>query len=337
MQSLAHPPLSTPATRRRFFALVAGSIGALNGSARASLPSHRRESRALGATVSLTVLHEDASLAGRAIDAALAEIQRVEAVMSLYRPESQICRLNREGALDRPDAGLVEVLREAAAIAEKSGGAFDITVQPLWRLYAEAQKIGRVLKEEEMLAAREKVDWRRVELGENRIVLSGKGTEITLNGIAQGYAADRAKRVLRQHGIEHALIDAGELGVLGRNAAGDIWQAGVQHPRQADAYAAMARLDDRCLATSGDYETAFCADFSRHHIFDPKTGISPGELASVSVLAGSAMRADALSTTLMVLGAEAGSALLARFPGTDALFILKNGRRLATAGFLQPS
>jgi thiamine biosynthesis lipoprotein len=331
-----HPPFPSLA-RRRFLALAASSISALGGSAWASLPSHRRESRALGATVSLTVLHEDASVAERAIDAAFAEIERIEAVLSLYRPESQICQLNREGVLDHPDTRLIEVLREAAAIAEKSGGAFDITVQPLWSLNAEAQKIGRVPMEIEVSAAREKVDWRRVQFAENRVSFSEKGTEITLNGIAQGYAADRARRVLREHGIEHALIDAGELGALGRDADNDAWQVGVQHPRLADAYAAVARLEGRCLATSGDYETSFSADFSRHHIFDPKTGISPGELASVSVLAASAMRADALSTTLMVLGAEAGAALLSQFPGGDALFILKDGRHFATAGFSQPS
>lgn len=156
---------------------------------------------------------------------------------------------------------------------------------------------------------------------------------ITLNGIAQGYAADAAMRVMRAHGVRHALIDAGELGALGRSRGRAPWSAGIQHPRVADAFAALARLEDRCLATSGDYETAFSADYSRHHIVDPRSGRSPGELASVSVAAPTAMLADALSTAVFVLGTERGLALLREHPGSDALLITKSGRHLATAGF----
>jgi len=111
------------------------------------------------------------------------------------------------------------------------------------------------------------------------------------------------------------------------------WRVGIQHPRERDAFAALASLENRCLATSGDYETTFSDDFSRHHIFDPHTGESPGELASVSVLAPTAMSADALSTTLFVLGPERGMEMLRQCPGIDALMILKDGRRLATDGF----
>ena len=119
----------------------------------------------------------------------------------------------------------------------------------------------------------------------------------------------------------------------GRNLEGAVWKIGIQHPREREAFATLASLDNRCLATSGDYETTFSADFSRHHIFDPHTGESPGELASVSVLAPTAMSADALSTTLFVLGLQRGMESLREYPGTDALMILKDGRRFATRGF----
>jgi thiamine biosynthesis lipoprotein len=156
---------------------------------------------------------------------------------------------------------------------------------------------------------------------------------VTLNGIAQGYAADAAMRVLRAHGIEHALVDAGEFSARGTNAKRNAWSIGIQHPREREAFAALARLENRCLATSGDYETAFSEDFSQHHIVNPHTGRSPEELASVSVLAPDAMTADALSTALFVLGAERGQELLREFPATDALIITKNGRHIATRGF----
>ena len=270
----------------------------------------------------MTALHADESAANKALAVAFVELERIESVMSLYRPESQISRLNREGVLENPDPSFVEVLRHAADVTEKSGGAFDVTVQPFWGLKGEKPDAATLAL----------VDWRKVEIGEKRIHIA-PGMAITLNGIAQGYAADAAMRVMRAHGVEHALIDAGEFSAHGMNVENAPWRIGIQHPRQRDAFAALTQLENRCLATSGDYETSFSDDFSRHHIFDPRTGESPGELASVSVLAPTAMSADALSTALFVLGAKRGMEFLRHYPDTDALMILKDGRRLATAGF----
>jgi thiamine biosynthesis lipoprotein len=270
----------------------------------------------------MTALHADESVAQTASDAAFAELERIESVMSLYRPESQVSRLNRDGVLTNPDVSLLEVLRHAAQVSEQSDGAFDVTVQPLWVLQGEKPDAATLAL----------VDWRKVELDETLLKLA-PGMAITLNGIAQGFAADAAMRVMREHGVEHALIDAGEFSAHGNNAENAPWRIGIQHPRERDAFAALAQLENRCLATSGDYETSFTDDFSRHHIFDPRTGDSPGVLASVSVLAPSAMSADALSTTLFVLGAKRGIDFLRNYPGTDALLLLKDGRRIATAGF----
>lgn len=313
-----------PHNRRRFFALAAGTCGAWlthcsrsNGLRRVS-----QSSKALGATVTMTALHADENAASTALDAAFAEVERIETVMSLYRPESQISRLNREGVLESPDAALVEVLRFAADVAEKSGGAFDVTVQPLWKLQG-------VKPDAAMLAL---VNWRKIEIDGKRIRIA-PGMAITLNGIAQGFAADAAMRVMREQGVEHALIDAGEFSAHGTSAENAPWRIGIQHPRQRDAFAALTQLENRCLATSGDYETTFSDDFSRHHIVDPHTGESPDELASVSVLASTAMSADALSTTLFVLGSQRGTDFLRHYPDTDVLMILKDGRRIATADF----
>ena len=277
----------------------------------------------------MTVLHTDESVGRTALDAAFAELERVESVMSIYRPESQISRLNRDGVIERPDPYFVEVLRHAAQVSEQSGGAFDVTVQPLWSLYA----AGETPDAAALHSVLQSVDWRGVKIADDCVSLATPGMAITLNGIAQGFATDAAMRVVRAHGVRHALIDAGELSATGRNLEGAVWRIGIQHPRERDAFATLASLDNRCLATSGDYETTFSEDFSRHHIFDPHTGESPSELASVSVLAPSAMSADALSTTLFVLGLQRGMEFLRQYPGTDALMILKDGRRFATGGF----
>ncbi|GEP41764.1 FAD:protein FMN transferase [Brevifollis gellanilyticus] len=318
----AHPPPT--ASRRRFFALATGTCAALMTQCSRQHGLHRvsRSAKALGTTVTMTALHADESKAATALDAAFAELEHIESVMSIYRPESQLSRLNREGVLGSPDPLLVEVLRYSNEMSKRSDGAFDITVQPLWRLKGARPDT----------ATMSLVDWSKVKVDAQSIQLA-PGMAITLNGIAQGFAADVSMRVMHAHGVEHALIDAGEFSARGMNAEKAPWRIGIQHPREPDAYAALTQLENRCLATSGDYETSFSADFSRHHILDPRTGQSPGELASVSVLASTAMAADALSTALFVLGSQRGMELLQNYPGTDALLILKDGRHLATPGF----
>jgi thiamine biosynthesis lipoprotein len=292
-----------------------------------------RRSWALGSDVSMTVLGLSSNRAEQALDAAYAELETVEQVMSLYRPDSQLCRLNRGRELNRPHPYFVEVLATAERTSRQTDGAFDITVQPLWQLFTTCQKQGRLPGEPEIAAARRCVSWRAVECSRNRIRLRSPIEAITLNGIAQGFAADRALAALRAHGVEHALVNTGEIGSVGEKPDGRGWTAGIQHPREPDAFVSLAALRGRSLATSGDYETTFAADFSKNHIFDPRTGESPGELASVSIAAQTAMQADALSTAAMVLGPRRTLELIARLPDVDALLVLKDGRVLRTAGF----
>ena len=173
-------------------------------------------------------------------------------------------------------------------------------------LFADAKKAGDACQLRRRSNAHGRaVDWRQVVISPDRIRLRGKGTQITLNGIAQGYAADRATAALAARGVAHALIDAGEIGTIGGKPGGEPWSVGVQHPRHEDAYLSLARLNGRCLATSGDYATTFSGDFRFNHLFDPRTGRSPTEFASVSIAATSGIMADALSTAVFVLGTRA--------------------------------
>lgn len=296
-----------------------------------------RQSWALGSESKITVMGLPPASAERAIQAAFAELEAIENSMSLYRPESQLARLNRDRHLSQPDARLLTVLRRALAASEQTAGAFDITVQPLWAMYSAAKREDRSPTQAELIAARQEVDWRGVEVTSDSVRLNAPVTAITLNGIAQGFAADCVIDVLRQHGVKHALINAGEIGVLGRKPDGDAWTIGIQHPREPQQFLALAELEGRALATSGDYATSFSADFSTHHIFDPQTGASPLELASASLVAPTAMDADLLSTSAMVLGPERTLKLVASLPDVDALLVLKDGRRLQTPGFPEVS
>lgn len=328
-------------TRRQFLSVAAsggglaalGLWGWLNHQQASGLEVVRVTSRALGANVTMVALHESRAAAERAISAAFDELELVEEIMSLYRPHSQLSRLNRERALEDPHPYLVWVLQRAQQISLESGGAFDVTVQPLWDLYAAGQRQGRLPDDRAIENARARVNYRKLELTPERLRLHGDGMGITLNGIAQGFAADRALAALRAHGVENALVDTGELGALGRKERGEPWTVGVQHPRRAASYVSVAKLDGRCMATSGDYETAFTPDRSCNHIFDPATGRSPQAFSSVTVLAPTGVDADALSTAVFVLGIAKGLRLIEQWPDADALFVLKNEGVFSTAGF----
>lgn len=287
--------------RRRFLLLLGGGA-----SAAALWPASSvdvvRNGHALGTKVSLAVTHASTARANAAIDAAFAELDLVEEVMSLYRPHSQLCALNRDGVLRDPHPHLVTVMRHAVDLSRATGGAFDATVQPLWS--------GRAL---------DLVDWRGITLAPECITLR-PGQAVTLNGIAQGFALDRVTTVLRAHGVRQALLDTGELGAIGRARS-----VAIQHPTRPDAWVDLATLQDRCMATSGN-----CA--TRDHIVEPRTGRIPDHFLGVTVVAATGLEADGLSTACFVLDLEPALELVAS-RGAEALFITKDGRVKATGGF----
>ena len=296
------------------------------------LQAAERRGHALGTEVRMIVLHEHREQAEAALEAAFAELELVERVMSIYRTESQLSQLNRDGQLRNPHPYLVEVLRSSQAMAERSNGAFDVTVQPLWELYAAAQKSGELPSDESVETARSKVDWKKLEVSTTHVLID-RGMKVTLNGIAQGYAGDRVIKKLRSFGVTHALANTGEVATLGRKASGEPWVAGIQHPREADALLGLANLDGLSLSTSGDYATNFSADRAYNHIFDPATGRSPMAFSSVSITSPSCTDADALSTAVFVAGPERGLELVRETPGADALFVHKDGLQRKTDGF----
>jgi len=287
----------------------------------------------LGTTLSLRVAHRDPALAERALDGAVATIRHVEAQMSLFDPHSALSRLNRDGVLVDPHPDLLGILRLAQSVSERSGGAFDVTVQPLWNAFEAAQRDDAGLPSDQaVLQARSRVDWQALELSPRRIRFTKPGMGITLNGIGQGYAADLVRRQLQAAGIEHALIDTGEWATLGQPDAQHGWTLGIANPRDESRLIAQLRMQGRSIATSADNQTVFSSDFKNHHIFDPHTGYSPPELASVTVAAASCALADALTKVMFVAG-TARALQLAPHWKVDVLLVDKAGRWQATPGF----
>ena len=316
------------------FALSAGAAlaaPAFASSADSALVWKKRTLNAMGLTMSLQLAHSDAQLAEQALAAAIADIRSVEDQMSLFNPDSALCRLNREGRLEQAPPDLRAILQLAQGISERSQGSFDITVQPLWLAFDLARQQGRLPTPAEVAQARSQVGWRGVQLHGGQVRLQKPGMGITLNGIAQGYAADKVRARLQAMGVRHALVDAGEFAALGQSPHGGDWTLGLASPRAAHALMTGIALQGRCVATSADDQCHFSDDLVNHHIFDPRTGYSPRGLSCVRVMADSAARADALTKVLFMAGYQQALPL-AKAWGVEALVVDKKGRWQATAG-----
>jgi thiamine biosynthesis lipoprotein len=322
--------------RRRALTIIAaaGALPLLPWSAaptRAAFAPYRWRGRALGAEVDLAFAHPDESAVRDALSRCLAEIERLEQVFSLFRPGSELCRLNRDGRLAAASHDLRAVLAEAGHVHELTVGAFDVTVQPLWRAYANWAARGRTPRDgpesEALAGARELVDGRGVSIDGPDVTLARAGMAVTLNGIAQGYITDRVADLLRAAGFERVLIQLGEAYALGRAEPGRPWTLGIPAP-EGEGLLARLEITDRALATSSGAALAFDPEGRHHHLLDPRTGQSPQRYRSVSVVAPRAATADALSTALSLLPAERTPALLAATGAERAFLVTVNGRHL---------
>lgn len=323
---------------RRNVLIAGGLIGSGVGAGAmllqaAGMRTAQRSGIAFGTKVSLKASHANAARLDQALDAAWGEIVRVEKAASLFRPESALSTLNRTGALANPPETLVQMLTEAIGIARLTDGAFDPTVQPLWRVYADAFDAGRTATGDEIATASALIGWQDIYLSPKHIQLARPGMALTLNGVAQGFATGRCLAILSEHGIENAFLNTGEIGVAGKRDDRSAWTAAIADPRHPGDYVGLAQPLSGILATSGDYATVWSSDFSHHHILDPQTRRSPKETASVSVLAQSGSMADGLATAMMVMGPQKSLALAASLVNVEALIVTKTGALFKTDGF----
>lgn len=292
-------------TRRRLIT-IAAAMAALPLAARADTraPARIWTGQAMGARASIRLDHpEGEAIAGRV----LAEIDRLENILSLYRTDSALARLNRTGSLDAPPFELLECLSLADAAHRASAGRFDATVQPLWALWAEASAQGRRPDAAGVDRARALVGWQRVRLDTSRIEMA-PGMALTLNGIGQGYVADRVAQLLYAEGLDNILIDTGEFRALGGRPGGGDWQVTLEAGGKVG-------LMGRALASSAPLGTTFDQAGQDGHILDPETG-RPAALnwRAISVSAPTAALADALSTAACLTpDRQALDALIAAF------------------------
>ncbi len=319
-------------------ASVSGNLLALDSHSRAARNSEKliwRE-RALvgfGTTLWIKAAHDNADQLEAALSAAVQTIRSVERQMSLFDPESQLSRLNRLGSLKKPDAELFAVLKIAEHVSRHSLGAFDISMQPLWDIWSKAAAQKNLPSAREIQRARGQVNWRAVDATPEMVRLHIPGMGLSLNGIAQGFAADRVRDTLQAHGIRHALIDAGETALLGNAPNDKSWNLGIESAvsavKKSDAPTVIS--DGRAMATSSDRHTTFSDDHRYHHILNPQTGYSPVYWSSVSVLASSCVVADALTKVFFMTPANQVMST-AKLWNVDVVMQDKSGLWIASPG-----
>ncbi len=285
-----------------------------------------------------------------AIEAAFAEMERVNGLLNNYDARSDISRINQHAGMGAVpiSAETMEALLRAVAICDQTGGALDITVGPLLQLWGFGKDEPGLLSPEPDPAARARakslVDYRALELSERRTALgrikrsarlARTGMWIDVGSFSKGFVADQALMVLKKKGIRHALISAGgTILAMGHKPDGSCWQVGIKHPRKPGNLLCVVSLTDCAISTSGDYEIYYEKNGKRRtHIIDPRTGEPVPHLQSVSVIAPDGMTSDALSTALFVLGPEAGIALVKKYAGVEALIVSAGGNITVSTGW----
>lgn len=295
--------------RRRFITLTAVASGLALLSGRRALAAEEPtlwRGNALGADASLILYAPDQASGRRLLAESLAELERLERIFSLYRDDSALVHLNRQGYLVEAPAELVELLSVSRHFSQLSDGAFDVTVQPLWDLYAQhfsqANAAPAGPSEAALAGLHPLLGWQGVTIDSRKIAFARPGMGVTLNGIAQGYVTDKVADLLRRRGMTHVLVDMGEIQAIGPRLDGTPWRVGLEG-------AGEIGLVDRAVSTSSPDGTRFSP--SCNHLFDPKTGHCSQMPGTVSVVAPSATIADALSTAVAVGGRPLGEKIAA--------------------------
>lgn len=274
-----------------------------------------------------------------AVKAAFSEFQRYHDLTNIYDPKSQVSRVNQMAGKEKVqvDPDLIKIMQYSISMASKLDGTFDVTVGPLTALWGIGKKGEFVPSAEEIQRVLPLVNYRLVEVdaAANTIFLPKEGMSIDLGGIAKGYATDQAIAILKSKGITSALVNAGgAVCVIGKKPDGSSWRVGVQDPRDSDGIAAKLALSNWIsMETSGDYQRYFIKDGTRFaHILDPRTGVQPREVASVTIVGPDASYGEVLGKALFVMGIQKGTELLKQFPGNEAIFIGLDGKITVTSG-----
>ena len=288
----------------------------------------KKDTLLMGVSFSVAVVHEDAAVAQNAIEAAVNEIVRIENLISSWDPDSETSEVNRQAGVQPVvvSVELLDLIQRCKKISELSNGYFDISFASIHKVWDFKEFDQHVLPSPEAIKESVKlIDHQKIIIDREKhtIFLADAGMRIGFGAIGKGYAADRVKTLLLELGVENGLVNAGgDLIGWGRKADGSAWRIGVADPFEEQNILGTIDATNMAIVTSGNYERFVEIDGKRYcHIIDPKTGWPVEHLASVTIVCADAEVADALATTVFVLGKEDGLKLIEHLEGVECLII----------------
>ena len=319
-------------TRRRALTIFAATAaGLVAGDSRPELAGYEWRGYAMGTDARIIFSGASHRAARSAAELAAVEIERLERALSLFRSDSEIARLNRDGILRAPTGDMLRAIRLAVEVADETNGLFEPTVQALWEAYVDWFSTSRnqdIPPQHLVAKALQAVDWRQIKLTDDSIVI-GKGQRITLNGLGQGYVTDRIANLLRHRGFNNILVDLGEQRALGPNRDGSPWLVGRRGRPGIE-------LSDGALATSEGAGCILGANGAAHHLFDPRTGRSSHRWQAITVHHHSAAVADALSTAAYCASGDEIKNLVRKFDGLIVWATDQSGRESRWESAIRP-
>jgi FAD:protein FMN transferase len=287
----------------------------------------------MACTYSIVAYGTDAKQMRQIVDAAFAEVDRIDLLMSHYKKDSPLSQLNREAFQHavKVEPELFDFLVDSLHYSKSSDGAFDITVGALMKAWGFFRGEGRMPNQKELRDARQKIGYQHLILNakEKTIRFDRAGIELDLGGIAKGYAIDQAIKILKTHGIERALVSAGGSTIygLGSPPEKDGWEIEIQDPLDARKIALTVNLKNQALSISGSSEKFFELNGKRYsHIMDPRTGKPVMNIFSVAVITDTGTKGDALDNIFYVQGIRKAKRMLKKYPATQIFFFVPDGR-----------
>jgi thiamine biosynthesis lipoprotein len=290
----------------------------------------------MGTDVTITVVTRSYEEGETAIEAGMAELRRLDAMMSLYKDDSEITRVNLAAGKNpvKVSPEMIEVVEHAAEISKLSGGAFDVTIGPLVVLWQVRLKEGKTPTDAEIARVRPLVNYQNIVIDKkaSTIFLKKPGMIMDFGGM-KGYTADRVADLFKKRGISNAIIAvAGDIWVLGHREDGKPWRIGVQHPREHDKTLAVLDLSDKYISTSGDYERFVIKENKRyHHIIDPRTGQPSKGTISATLIGDKGAIIDPLTKVPFILGPDVGMKIVKKL-GAEAIIVDDQGKVFVTDG-----
>ena len=305
----------------------------------AALPApaewYSREEAIMGTAVRVELWHDDAAAARSAMSAVMDEMHRIDALMSPYKPDSELSRINREAAHKPVVIGkeMFDLIARSIEFSKLSGGAFDITFSSVGYLYDYREHVKPT--DEQIAKALPGINYRHLQLDPKvrTIHFARPGVRVDLGGIAKGHAVDNCIAILKGRGITNAIVTAGGDSRLLGDRRGRPWNVGIRDPRQRGEVAVVLPLADVAISTSGDYERFFEEDGVRHHhIINPRTGKSATGVRSVTIIGPDGITTEGLTKSVFVKGPKEGMRLIESLKGVDAIIIDDTGQMLYSPG-----